>query len=127
MPFDLGECLGLCCATRTPGGNVTEVLSSAPPESAGGASVDDQRQLYRLMKLITLVDGKIGDEARAGRLKAATYPVRGLEGVCAAMGVAVRRDDHLVSTYRNVGDTLAKGSDLERIIAEIYEIGRAHV
>src|SRR3712207_4072717 len=76
------------------------------------------------MKLITLVDGKIGDEARAGRLKAATYPVRGLEGVCAAMGVAVRRDDHLVSTYRNVGDTLAKGSDLERIIAEIY--GRAN-
>jgi len=40
------------------------------------------------------------------------------------MGVAVRRDDHLVSTYRNIGDTLAKGSDLVRILAEVY--GRAN-
>ena len=46
-----------------------------------------------------------------------------LEGVCAAMSVAFRRDDQLVSTYRNLGDALAKGVPLRSIMAELY--GRA--
>ncbi|XVQ07572.1 thiamine pyrophosphate-dependent dehydrogenase E1 component subunit alpha [Spirillospora sp. CA-255316] len=76
--------------------------------------------LYRSMRLIATVDQRINQEVRAGRLNAATYPVRGLEGSCAAIGSALRPLDQLVSTYRNLGDALAKGSSLDALVAEIY-------
>ncbi|MEU1275479.1 thiamine pyrophosphate-dependent dehydrogenase E1 component subunit alpha [Streptomyces sp. NPDC005799] len=72
------------------------------------------------MRLIAEVDLRINQEVRAGRLKAATYPVRGLEGSCAAVGLNLRPVDQLVSTYRNLGDALAKGSSLDALVAEIY-------
>jgi TPP-dependent pyruvate/acetoin dehydrogenase alpha subunit len=51
-------------------------------------------------------------------LQASIYPVRGLEGVCAAIGASLRRSDYLVSTYRNLGDAVAKGVPLGPIVAE---------
>ncbi len=59
-------------------------------------------------------------EARQGKLQAALYPVRGLEGVCAALGVAMTDDDQMISSYRNLGDALACGIPLRTIIAEAY-------
>lgn len=77
-------------------------------------------RLYRSMRLIATVDRRIGQEVQAGRLNAATYPVRGLEGSCAAIGLMLRPVDQIVSTYRNLGDALAKGSSLDALVAEIY-------
>jgi TPP-dependent pyruvate/acetoin dehydrogenase alpha subunit len=76
-------------------------------------------QMYRVMLLITAAGVRARDEVVAGRLQAAFYPVRGLEGVCAALGAALRRSDKLVSTYRNLGDALAKGTPLPLIISEL--------
>lgn len=76
--------------------------------------------MYRLMLTTTLSDNRAREEAKAGNLQAAFYPVRGLEGVCAALGAALRPDDQLVSTYRNLGDALAKGVSLRSIVAELY-------
>ncbi len=87
---------------------------TAPPEVA------DLEKMYRLMALMTKASERAASEVRAGRLQSAFYPIRGMEGVCAALGVALRPDDQLVSTYRNLGDALAKGSSLRKIIAEIY-------
>lgn len=83
-------------------------------------SVDELLQMYRTMRLITVTGERAAAEVQAGRLKSAFYPVRGLEGACAALGVAMQPTDRIVSTYRNLGDSLAKGSSLRRIIAEIY-------
>jgi acetoin:2,6-dichlorophenolindophenol oxidoreductase subunit alpha len=80
-----------------------------PPELA---------RMYELMQTITAADERFRAEVRSGALKAAFYPVRGLEGVCAALAVALRPTDYLVSTYRNLGDALAKGVDLTAIVAE---------
>ena len=77
-------------------------------------------RMYALMLTTTLADDKAREEAKAGRLQAAFYPVRGLEGVCAALNAALRPDDQLVSTYRNLGDALAKGVSLRSIVAELY-------
>src|SRR5260370_9175887 len=67
-----------------------------------------------------LADDAARTETKAGLLQAAFCPVRGLEAVCAALGMALRKDDQLVSTYRNLGDALAKGVSLRSIIAELY-------
>ncbi len=76
--------------------------------------------MYLTMKTTTLVDERISDEVRTGELNATFYPVRGLEAVCAALGAALRPTDYLVSTYRNLGDAVAKGVPLRSIIAEAY-------
>ena len=81
---------------------------------------DSLATMYELMPTTTLADNKAREETKAGRLQAAFYPVRGLEGVCAAMSAAFRVDDQLVSTYRNLGDALAKGVSLRSIMAELY-------
>jgi len=80
----------------------------------------DLAGMYQLMLTTTLADDMAREETKAGRLQAAFYPVRGLEGVCAALGAALRGQDQLVSTYRNLGDALAKGVSLRAIVAELY-------
>jgi pyruvate dehydrogenase E1 component alpha subunit len=77
-------------------------------------------QMYRLMLVTALADKKSVAESKAGRLAAAFYPVRGMEAVCAALGEVLRPSDRLVSTYRNLGDALAKGVPLRAIMAEVY-------
>lgn len=93
---------------------------SETPVSLNSLPHADLLRLYRSMRLIATVAERIAQEVRSGKLNAATYPVRGLEGSCAALGLVLRRDDQLVSTYRNLGDALAKGSSLDRLVAEMY-------
>jgi pyruvate dehydrogenase E1 component alpha subunit len=78
------------------------------------------RRLYEIMATIAATDRRAAEEARSGGLKAAFYPVRGLEAVCAAIGSCVDDRDYLVSTYRNLGDAIAKGVPVASIIAEFY-------
>jgi TPP-dependent pyruvate/acetoin dehydrogenase alpha subunit len=77
-------------------------------------------RMYELMLTTKLADDTAREEAKSGRLQAAFYPVRGLEAVCAALGECLNVDDQLVSTYRNLGDALAKGTSLRRVMAELY-------
>ena len=87
------------------------------------ASVVDTESLsrmYSLMLTTALADQKSVAESKAGRLQAAFYPVRGMEAVCAALGEVLTPRDRLVSTYRNLGDALAKGTTLRSIMAEMY-------
>ncbi|HEY4410291.1 MAG TPA: thiamine pyrophosphate-dependent dehydrogenase E1 component subunit alpha [Acidimicrobiia bacterium] len=77
-------------------------------------------RMYEVMRTVTVADERARAEAKAGRMPAAFYPVRGLEGVCAALGAVLTPEDHLVSTYRNLADTVAKGVPLRAIIAELH-------
>jgi TPP-dependent pyruvate/acetoin dehydrogenase alpha subunit len=81
---------------------------------------DTLTSLYGLMATISAADRRAAEEARTGALKAAFYPVRGLEAVCGAVGTCVGDRDYLVSTYRNLGDAIAKGVPVAAIIAEFY-------
>jgi len=77
-------------------------------------------KLYELMATITKAEAETVGAVKAGRLNAAVYPVRGLEAVCAAIGLALEQTDYMVSTYRNLGDALAKGVALKEVVAEAY-------
>lgn len=77
-------------------------------------------RMYTLMLVTAYADQKSVAESKAGRLQAAFYPVRGMEAVCAALGEVLGPRDRLVSTYRNLGDALAKGATLRSIMAEMY-------
>ncbi|MHB8467463.1 MAG: thiamine pyrophosphate-dependent dehydrogenase E1 component subunit alpha [Acidimicrobiales bacterium] len=75
-------------------------------------------RMYEVMRTIADGDDRFREEVRSARLAAAYYPVHGLEGVCGALALAVDGRDRLVSTYRNLGDAIAKGADLTAIVAE---------
>jgi pyruvate dehydrogenase E1 component alpha subunit len=47
------------------------------------------------------------------------WPSRGQEAIAAAMGVALRPDDQLVTTYRGLHDLIGKGVPLEEIYGEM--------
>jgi TPP-dependent pyruvate/acetoin dehydrogenase alpha subunit len=76
--------------------------------------------MYQSMVTTTLANDRITEEVTAGRLQATFYPVRGLEGVCAALGACLRPTDALISTYRNLGDAVCKGVPLDSVVAELY-------
>jgi pyruvate dehydrogenase E1 component alpha subunit len=77
-------------------------------------------QMYQTMATITACESATVGAVRAGRLNAAVYPVRGLEAVCGALGAVLERTDYMVSTYRNLGDAIAKGVPPRAIVAEAY-------
>jgi acetoin:2,6-dichlorophenolindophenol oxidoreductase subunit alpha len=91
---------------------MTDVIDEVPPQAL--------EDMYRIMVTIAAADERATAEASAGALKAAMYPVRGLETVCGALGITLEIRDPLVSTYRNLGDAIAKGVPLRAIIAEFY-------
>jgi acetoin:2,6-dichlorophenolindophenol oxidoreductase subunit alpha len=94
------------------GANMTTETPVPSPEAL--------KRMYHLMLTTAVADQKSSAEAKAGRLAAAFYPVRGMEAVCAALGEVMRPEDRMVSTYRNLGDALAKGVPLRSIMAELY-------
>lgn len=94
------------------------VGTARPPDSV--PSREQLERMYWLMVTTTLADARATKEAKAGKLQAAFYPVRGMETVCAALGAVLGRSDQLVSTYRNLGDALAKGMPLKTIMAELF-------
>lgn len=99
---------------------MTKSIAEDTAKRGGELDVVALGRMYELMLTTALADQKSVAETKAGRLQAAFYPVRGMEAVCAALGEVLTPRDRLVSTYRNLGDALAKGATLRSIMAELY-------
>ena len=54
-----------------------------------------------------------------GEFACTYWPATGQEAIAAALGVVLRADDQLVTTYRGLHDQLAKGVPLGPLVAEI--------
>jgi TPP-dependent pyruvate/acetoin dehydrogenase alpha subunit len=78
------------------------------------------RQLYTVMRRINVTENEVIRALTSGQLRSPFYPVRGLEPACASIGVVLNSDDYLVSTYRCIGDVIAKGVPLREITAEMF-------
>lgn len=72
------------------------------------------------MKRIRFVEETIAARYPEGRMRCPTHLSIGQEGVAAAVGSALRKDDLAVSGHRAHAHYLAKGGDLRAMIAEIY-------
>lgn len=109
--FDPSKSEGKVCSVQVAGHDAN---ATALPD---GSSLE---WMYSTMLVAKMADERAAKEASKGLLQAALYPVRGLEGVCAAMGVAMADHDQMVSSYRNLGDALSRKVPLRTIIAEAY-------
>jgi acetoin:2,6-dichlorophenolindophenol oxidoreductase subunit alpha len=79
----------------------------------------DVERLYALMVLMKAADDRLSKGISTGEFMCVYWPSRGQEAIAAAMGVALRPDDQLVTTYRGLHDLIGKGVPLEEIYGEM--------
>ncbi|MCS7007434.1 MAG: thiamine pyrophosphate-dependent dehydrogenase E1 component subunit alpha [Thermoleophilia bacterium] len=98
---------------------MTTVEERAEP---GGhrVSVDVLRGFFREMLLIRRFEEKVEELFRAGELPGFLHVAIGQEAVATGVCAALARDDVIASTHRAHGHAIAKGTPIERIMAELY-------
>jgi pyruvate dehydrogenase E1 component alpha subunit len=82
-------------------------------------SAETKRRLYALMVLMKAADDRLSKGIGTGEFMCVYWPSRGQEAIAAAMGVSLRPDDQLVTTYRGLHDLIGKGVPLEEIYGEM--------
>jgi len=78
-----------------------------------------QRRLYELMALMKAADDRLSRGIASGELQCIYWPSRGQEAIAAAVGVGLRQDDQLVTTYRGLHDLIGKGVPLTEIYGDM--------
>ncbi|QNI09436.1 thiamine pyrophosphate-dependent dehydrogenase E1 component subunit alpha [Mycobacterium kubicae] len=71
------------------------------------------------MTLMKAADDRLSKGISTGEFMCVYWPSRGQEAIAAAMGVSLRPDDQLVTTYRGLHDLIGKGVPLEEIYGEM--------
>jgi TPP-dependent pyruvate/acetoin dehydrogenase alpha subunit len=89
---------------------VTSIVEVAP---------EVQKRIYALMVLMKAADDRLSKGIGTGEFMCVYWPSRGQEAIAAAMGVSLRPDDQLVTTYRGLHDLIGKGVPLEEIYGEM--------
>jgi len=88
----------------------------------GKKRVSDQvlRGFFREMLLIRRFEEKVEERFRAGELPGFLHVAIGQEAAATGVCAALAREDVIASTHRAHGHTIAKGTSVERIMAELY-------
>jgi pyruvate dehydrogenase E1 component alpha subunit len=90
-------------------------------ESGGrGVSEEALRQFFREMLLIRRFEEKVEERFRAGELPGFLHVALGQEASATGVCAALEREDVIASTHRAHGHSIAKGTPIEKIMAELY-------
>jgi len=90
-------------------------------KGVGASDVEvDLKHLYRNLKRIRRVEEEIGRIYPSDKIKSPVHLSIGQEAVSVGVCSALRPDDVIAPTYRGHAAYLAKGGDLERMLAELY-------
>jgi pyruvate dehydrogenase E1 component alpha subunit len=89
---------------------------------SGGRRVSDEvlRGFFREMLLIRRFEEKVEERFRAGELPGFLHVAIGQEATATGVCAALERADVIASTHRAHGHAIAKGTPVERIMAELY-------
>jgi pyruvate dehydrogenase E1 component alpha subunit len=91
-------------------------------EDGGGPAPSNEQllEIYRSAARIKMVDERLRNLLRTGRLQANYYSPRGQEVLASAMAATLQPDDYYVTIYRGLHDHLAKGVPLRDLLAEYF-------
>lgn len=81
---------------------------------------DKQREMLRQMLTIRRFEERASDDYRDGKIYGVVHCYIGEEAVAVGVCGALRRSDRIISTHRGHGHCIAKGADLNRMMAELY-------
>ncbi len=76
--------------------------------------------LYRTMLTIRLFEQRVAREFRTGEIPGFVHMYVGEEAVAAGVCAHLTDADYITSTHRGHGHCIAKGCDLDRMMAELY-------
>jgi TPP-dependent pyruvate/acetoin dehydrogenase alpha subunit len=98
------------------------VATKLESDPAAGRQLSDEqlREILRLLKLARYVDERLEALYRQGRLPGALYSGRGQEGTHVGVAYALEERDSLFPTHRDLTAQLAKGLDLNRVLAQFW-------
>jgi pyruvate dehydrogenase E1 component alpha subunit len=89
-------------------------------QSTPGVDSDLARRLLRDMMLIRRFEEKAAEAYALGKIGGFLHLSIGEEAVAAGATSVLRAEDYAISTYREHGHCLAKGSDPRRVMAELF-------
>jgi len=89
---------------------------------SGGKRVSEEelRTFFREMLLIRRFEEKVEERFRAGELPGFLHVAIGQEAVATGVCAALEREDVIASTHRAHGHTIAKGTHINAVMAELY-------
>ena len=83
-------------------------------------TTEKQIEMLRSMQTIRRFEERASDDYQAGAIYGVVHCYIGEEAVAVGVCAALNRDDQIISTHRGHGHCLAKGADLNRMMAELY-------
>ena len=81
---------------------------------------DKQREMLRQMLTIRRFEERASADYHAGKIYGVVHCYIGEEAVAVGVCAALDRGDRIISTHRGHGHCIAKGADLNRMMAELY-------
>lgn len=105
--------------TRWQGASEKHASVGAPDELDAAALVE----LLRRMLVIRAFDSQLANLYTQGLIRGSAHAAIGQEAVAVGACAALRTDDYITSTHRGHGHAIAKGADVNRMMAELF--GRA--
>ena len=76
--------------------------------------------LLEKMKLIRMIEEEIAKRYSENKMRCPTHLSIGQEAISVGVCLAINKKDFAVSTHRSHGHYIAKGGDINSMIAEIY-------
>jgi acetoin:2,6-dichlorophenolindophenol oxidoreductase subunit alpha len=83
-------------------------------------SPEKQREMLRQMQTIRRFEERASADFHAGGIYGVVHSYIGEEAVAVGICSALNREDQIISTHRGHGHCIAKGADLNRMMAELY-------
>ncbi len=101
---------------------MAKVEDKAEGASTETRALSDERlhELFREMLLIRRFEEKVEERFRAGELPGFLHVAIGQEAVASGVMAALEPDDVIASTHRAHGHTIAKGTHVNAVMAELY-------
>jgi pyruvate dehydrogenase E1 component alpha subunit len=94
------------------------VTENSPPDERQ-LTKEQLAALWATMCKAEALDSRILNGIKRGEFATVIWPSRGQEAIPAALGLALRDDDRLVTTYRGLHDHVAKGVPIAEIVGEV--------
>jgi pyruvate dehydrogenase E1 component alpha subunit len=98
----------------------SNVITKERVARAAALGVDLAKRLLHDMMLIRRFEEKAAEAYALGKIGGFLHLSIGEEAVAAGTSSVLRPDDYAISTYREHGHCLAKGSDPRRVMAELF-------
>ncbi len=83
-------------------------------------SPERQREMLRLMQTIRRFEERASADYVAGDIYGTVHCYIGEEAVAVGVCSALEQEDQIISTHRGHGHCIAKGADIDRMMAELY-------